>query len=303
MFRSLPQLEAYYWVARLGSFRAAAERLALTQPSISIRIRELEAAAGGDLFARSSRGIRMTDKGRAMFDHVERIISLLSDLDGHVRDVGPLRGLLRLGVPDSFALCCLSRFMHALEMHHPELNVAVTVDNSRVLTQRLEEGLLDLAIVAQPDSTRIFRLDFIGQQLLSWVASPRLDLPQKSFSPDDIKQLPILTNPSPSPTYSILMDWFASHGLIPARINTCNSIAAIEQVAVEGDAVCVLPTCVAQHHLKSGSLIELDVSPVLPAQEIFLASPRGITARTVPRITDILEYAIEGTGFIVRESR
>ena len=45
MFRSLPQLEAYYWVARLGSFRAAAERLWLTQPSISIRIRELEAEA------------------------------------------------------------------------------------------------------------------------------------------------------------------------------------------------------------------------------------------------------------------
>ncbi len=41
MFRSLPQLEAYYWVARLGSFRAAAERLGLTQPSISIRISSL----------------------------------------------------------------------------------------------------------------------------------------------------------------------------------------------------------------------------------------------------------------------
>ena len=47
---SLAQLEALHWVVRLGSFRAAATRLNLTQPAVSVRIRELEAAAGGKLF-------------------------------------------------------------------------------------------------------------------------------------------------------------------------------------------------------------------------------------------------------------
>jgi DNA-binding transcriptional LysR family regulator len=301
MFRSLPQLEAYYWVARLGSFRAAAERLGLTQPSISIRIRELEAEAGGALFARSSRGVRMTDKGRAMFDHVERVISLLGDLDGHVRDVGPLRGLMRFGVPDSFALCCLPRFMAALESLHPELNLAMTVDNSRVLAQRLEEGLLDLAILAQPELSRAFRFETLGQQSILWVASPAIGLPTRALSPDDIKQLPILTNPSPSPTFSILMDWFASHGLIPAKVSTCNSIAAITNVAVSGGSVCVLPTCVVQDYLVSGELVELPIHPPLPLQEIMIAYPRGGGARAIPRMVEIIGMAMHDTGFVTSE--
>ena len=105
MFRSITQLEAYYWVARLGSFQAAAERLGLTQPSISIRIKALEKEAGTRLFIRDGQGARLTERGRAMFDHVERVIGLLSDLDGQFGHADPLRGYLRLGVPDSFALC------------------------------------------------------------------------------------------------------------------------------------------------------------------------------------------------------
>jgi DNA-binding transcriptional LysR family regulator len=298
MLRSLPQLEAYYWVARLGSFRAAAERLGLTQPSISIRIRELETDAGGALFARSSRGVRMTDKGRAMFDYVERVITLLNDLNGHLRDSGPLRGLLRFGVPDSFALCCLPRSLAALERLHPDLHVAVTVDNSRILAQRLEEGLLDVAILAQPETNRWLRFEALGQQSISWVASPAIELPARSLSPDDIKQLSILTNPSPSPTHSVLMDWFASHRLIPSKIITCNSIAAIVGVAVSGGGICVVPTCVVQEHLTSGELVELSVDPPLPNQEIAIAFPSGSAARTAPKMVQIIENSIQGTGFV-----
>lgn len=298
MFRSLPQLEAYYWVARLGSFRGAADHLGLTQPSISIRLKELETEAGGALFVRGARGIRMTDKGRAMFDHVERIIALLSDLDGHIREAGPLRGVLRVGVPDSFALCCLPRFMSCLEQEHPDLKLAITVDNSRVLTQRLEEGVLDLAVVAQPALAAGFRSELLGTQLLSWVASPSFISIEQPLRPDDLKQFPILTNPFPSPTFSILMQWFESQGLIPSKISTCSSIAAIEKLAVAGSGVCVLPTCVVQERLAAGNLVELTVSPLLPRQEIFLAYAKAATARAAPHMRELLLRAIAGTGFV-----
>lgn len=300
MFRSIPQLEAFYWVARLGSFRAAAERLGMTQPSISVRIKDLEGEAGGALFSRSTRGVRMTDKGRAMFDHVERVMALLGDLEGQVRDVGPLRGLLRLGAPDSFALRCLQPFMALLEKLHPDLNLAVTVDNSRVLNQKLDDGLLDLAILAQPETMRSIRLEMLGQQRLSWVASPAIDLPRRALVPADIKQLLILTNPSPSPTYSILMDWFATHGLVPLKVSTCSSISAIKNVVVGGTGIGVLPTCVAEEELTQHTLVELKVQPELPDQEVFIAYPRGIPARSVPKVLDIVRASTIGTGFIVQ---
>lgn len=300
MFRSIPQLEAYYWVARLGSFRAAAERLSMTQPSISVRIRDLEAEAGGALFLRSTRGAHMTDKGRAMFDHVERVMSLLGDLEGQVRDVGPLRGLLRLGAPDSFALRCLPPFMAMLEKLHPDLNLAVTVDNSRVLNQKLDDGLLDLAILAQPETMRSIRLEMLGLQRLSWVASPAIDLPNRALVPADINRLLILTNPSPSPTYSILMDWFATHGQVPLKVSTCSSIAAIKNVVVGGIGIGVLPTCVVETELTQRTLVELTVQPELPDQEVFIAYHRGIPARSVPKVLDIVRASTIGTGFVVQ---
>jgi DNA-binding transcriptional LysR family regulator len=298
MFRSFPQLETYYSVARLGSFRAAAEKLGVTQPSISVRIREMEAEAGGALFVRSSRGVRLTELGRSMFDQVERIMSLLSDLDGRVRSVGPLRGLLRLGVPDSFALCCMAKFMSIIEAEHPELTVSVDVQNSRLLGLRLEEGRLDLAILAQPESTA-FRLEALGEQVLSWVASPLDDTISRALGPSDLVKRQIFTNPSPSPTFSILMDWFAGHGLVPPRINTCNSIAAIQKVAVSGGGICVLPTCVIQDQLDDGTLVELDVGPTLPQQRMFAAYPKGGASRALPQMVAAIRRAIAGTDFVV----
>jgi DNA-binding transcriptional LysR family regulator len=298
MFRSFPQLETYYWVARLGSFRAAAEQLGVTQPSISIRIKELEGDAGGPLFARSSKGVRLTEQGRTMFEHVERIMSLLNDLDGRVRNIGPLRGLLRFGVPDSFALCCLAQFMHILEAEHPELNVSISVENSRLLAQRLEEGVLDLAILAEPESSAAFRLELLGRQVLSWVASPIDALPNRPLNPDDLSRRHILTNPSPSPTFSILMDWFAGHGLVPPRINTCNSIAAIQRVAVSGGCICVLPTCVIQGQLNNGTLVELNVDPALPKQSMFAAYSKGAVSRAVPKMVKAIRTAILNTDFV-----
>jgi DNA-binding transcriptional LysR family regulator len=298
MFRSFPQLEAYYWVARLGSFRAAAERLGVTQPTISIRVRDLEADAGGRLFSRSTRGVRLTDRGRTMFEHVERIMSMLNDLDGRVRDVGPLRGLLRLGIPDSFALRCLPSFMRILQADYPEITVSIIVENSRVLAQRLEEGVLDLAILAQPESFASFRLEGLGRQKLSWIASKTFGIANPHCNAEDLSRMPILTNPSPSPTFSILMDWFSNHGLVPLQINTCNSIAVIKEMVLNNGGICVIPTCIVQPNVLNGSLVELQVDPLLPKQSMFAAYPKRLVTRTVLHIITAIRRAIEGTDFV-----
>src|SRR5438552_18786755 len=103
MIKNLGHLEAYYWVARLGSFHGAARKLGLTQPAISSRIRELEQSLGFQLFQRSTRAVSCTDQGTAIFEYVERILSLTQELEERASNRGALGRLLRLGVPDSFA--------------------------------------------------------------------------------------------------------------------------------------------------------------------------------------------------------
>ena len=64
MTPTLSQLETFLWIARLGSFHAAAERLGLSQPSISLRIRELERSLGTPLFHRRGRGVVLSGMAR-----------------------------------------------------------------------------------------------------------------------------------------------------------------------------------------------------------------------------------------------
>jgi DNA-binding transcriptional LysR family regulator len=298
MLGNLRGLEAYYWAARLGGYGAAATHLGLTQPSISVRIKELEREVGTKLFYRAGRNVRLSDAGVAMFDYVERVLTLMHDLEGHVRGKGKLRGLIRLGVPDSFALLCLADLLKELDRAHPELNVAVTVDNSRALGQKLEEGTLDMAIMAEPQNSKLFRTESLGAQLVTWVASPAFAASSSPLQPKDLAGHQIVTNPSPSPTFSLVMDWFADSRFVPTRLSTCNSVAVIVELVSAGAAISILPVCIIQQHLRNKTLVALDFSPPLPKVEMYAAFPKTSISRAIPEIVKLARRILTNTGFV-----
>jgi DNA-binding transcriptional LysR family regulator len=298
MLGNLRGLEAYYWAARLGGYGAAATHLGLTQPSISVRIKELEREVGTKLFYRVGRNVRLSDAGVAMFDYVERVLTLMHDLEGHVRGGGKLRGLIRLGVPDSFALLCLADLLKELDRAHPELNVAVTVDNSRALGQKLEEGTLDMAIMAEPQNSKLFRTESLGAQLVTWVANPAFPASAGPLQPKDLAGHQIVTNPSPSPTFSLVMDWFADSRFVPTRLSTCNSVAVIVELVSAGAAISILPTCIIQEQLRRKTLVALNFSPPLPKVEMFAAFPKTSISRAIPEIVKLARRILTNTGFV-----
>src|SRR5882724_9783769 len=111
MRASLPQLESFYWVARLGSFHAAARRQNLTQPTISARIRELEASLGIKLFERSNRRAEITAIGYSILAQTEQILRTADEIDQQIYRRDPMRGLLRLGSAESAALSGLTEML------------------------------------------------------------------------------------------------------------------------------------------------------------------------------------------------
>src|SRR4051794_9502488 len=117
------QLEALVWIARLGSFRAAASQLGLTQPTISMRIRELERLLDTDLFERASRRATLTEHGRALVAHAERIVGLAEQMETAATSRPVQHGPIRLGAADTFALTCLPLLLARVEQLLPELRV------------------------------------------------------------------------------------------------------------------------------------------------------------------------------------
>lgn len=297
MIRSLPVLEAFYWVVRLGGFQAAATRLGVSQPTISTRVKELERRAGRPLVVRAGHRARATTHGAATFEYAGRILGLVQDLEGRLRSGGPLRGVLRIGTPDGFAMACLAGLLKLLKGTAPDLRLAVTVGNSRALEGRLRDGDLDLAILSDALETRDLRTQVLGEQEVAWVASPGLDLPPVLSAKDLIAQQ-IFTNPPPSHLFTVLMDWFGASGLMPPALSNCDSVAVIASLVTAGAGISILPLCIVEAQLAAGMLRCLDVKPAPPRQRIVAAWMPGAESRGVLEMVPAIRDVAGATRFL-----
>ena len=103
-----------------GSFHAASVELGLTQPSVSQRVRELETTLNTPLFIRRGPRVSLTAEGHALIDHARRLLDDATSIVARFRDRDPLRGLLRLGLNESFAMTCLPDLLQLLIEQHPD---------------------------------------------------------------------------------------------------------------------------------------------------------------------------------------
>ncbi len=297
MVRSLAHLEAFYWVARLGNFHAAAERLGVTQPTVSVRLRALERALGTPLIERNAQGARLTPQGVTMFDYVERIMALTSDLQERLQPGRRLRGRLRFGVSNGFALLCLADFMKVVRHAHPELEVAVRVGNSRVLAGGVLRQELDLAILSPSQATSRLVTEPMGLQEFAWVASPNLGL-EPPVAPEDLLRQQIFTDPAPSHLFAVLNDWFAEVGMQPPRLVQCDSVAVIATLVTAGAGISLLPVCLVEAGLTAGNVRLLEVTPKPYPQTIAAAYAPSADRAWMRQIVQIVRAVTSKTRFL-----
>lgn len=296
---TLAQLEAFYWIASLGSFHAAAARLRIAQPTISVRIRALEQSLKMPLFERRGRRVLLTPAGSELVEQVGRILTLTGDIAGKPPVDDPLRARLRLGAPDSFAMVCLPTMLRLLGREFPDLKVALTVENSAVLNQQVDAGELDVAFVSNPRVGNHARAEYLGLQDIGWVASPRLDLPKRALRPADLTRFPVFTNPEPSRLIEIVRDWFAGAGRDTVRISTCNSLAVIVRLTAAGAGISLLPIAIAQTELRSGTLRRLKVHPPIPPQHLAAVYRVGVEPTGIARVLSTARRVLAQKKFLL----
>jgi DNA-binding transcriptional LysR family regulator len=261
---TLSQLTAFLWVATLGSFRAAAEHLRLTQPTISLRIQTLEVQLATSLFERTGSRVRLTASGTLLLDYAQRILSLAGEATTRVGDKEGSRHRLRIGTVDSFALTCMPEILSKLTVEHPKTVIDITVGHTVLLQQKLIDGQLDIAVLgdAIPDDDLIETP--LARLRMAWVTSSKLKLRSTTVRPEDFIELQILTMPSDSRIYHILQQWFVPSGSLPQRICTCSSLATIVALLKVGFGVSLLPRFCVAEELRRHVLKELHTTPPVP---------------------------------------
>ncbi|HWZ39628.1 MAG TPA: LysR substrate-binding domain-containing protein [Bradyrhizobium sp.] len=150
---TLRQLRYFDALARHGHFGRAAEACSISQPALSMQIREMENALGGALLERSARQVALTKFGEELVQRVRDILRSVDELGDFARaSRDRLAGRLRIGMIPTIAPYLLPKVIQNLARVHPELDIHVRETLTPKLIKEVAEGRLDTAIVALPVS-------------------------------------------------------------------------------------------------------------------------------------------------------
>jgi DNA-binding transcriptional LysR family regulator len=291
---TLSQIEAFYWVAKLGGFRAASQRLHLSQPTISHRVGQLEDELGGKLFDRSAYRPVLTGLGASMLARAERLLSLADEIESHARNPDPLQGTLRIGAADSFAISHLPHLLTSLEHRHPLIDVDVSVNFSALIEKQLRDRELDIAFVTNPLRDRSVAVVPLYAIELVWAMAPRMIATGlgSTVTPRDLARKPILTNPAPSNLHTSIYDWFLTAGLTPSRTSTCNPLHVLVRLAAAGFGATLLPPEFLSHDVGRGTLMQFTPEPPIPPHELCAVYRSGGKNEGVKQVVNMAAHIL-----------
>jgi DNA-binding transcriptional LysR family regulator len=140
-------LHTFVAVARAGGFSAAGDALLRSQPAISRRIAQLEAELGAALFDRGSGGVVLSDAGRALLPHAERVLAALDDADAAMGEFKAAPdGRVELAVVGTLAGAELTRPLRRFMARHPKAQVGLSTGTSAVVSERVRRGEASLGV-------------------------------------------------------------------------------------------------------------------------------------------------------------
>ena len=172
---TLRQLRYFDALARHGHFGRAAEACSISQPALSMQIKEMEEALGGVLLERSARQVALTKFGEEIVQRVRDILRSVDELGDFARaSRDRLAGRLRIGMIPTIAPYLLPKVIENLARMHPELDIHVRETLTPKLIKEVAEGRLDTAIVALPVSEPSLTEVACSRKISCWCGRARM---------------------------------------------------------------------------------------------------------------------------------
>lgn len=270
------QLQVFRAVCTSLSYSRAAEEMALTQPAVSLQIRQLEELLDQPLFDYVGRKLYLTDAAQALLKASDDVFARLDSLDMQLADLqGTLQGQLSLAV-ESSAQYVTPHLFAAFRQQHPEVSLQLTVVNHGAAVKRLSVNRDDLLIMSQvPQNMALDFLPFLNNPI---VAVARPDHPlcsEDALTLQDLTHWPLLVREQGSGTRQACEEYCHQKRAHFAQSIELGSLEAQREAVQAGLGLAFLPRHTVSLELASGQLRELPVQE-LPLQRSWcIVHPRG----------------------------
>ncbi|MEO0387468.1 MAG: hydrogen peroxide-inducible genes activator [Pseudomonadota bacterium] len=267
---TLKQLRYFDALARHQHFGRAAEACAISQPALSLQIKELEAMFGAPLVERSARRVALTAIGEGFILKAREILLAVDELSDLVRaSHGPLAGRLRLGVIPTVAPYLLPNVIAALSAQYPNLDLELREAVTRSLVEDLEAARLDLAIVALPISEPAVRELALFDEAFVLVR-PRREAENPVPSPRALQAMRLLLLEEGHCFRDQALSFCELDGAQPRQLMEGSSLSTLVQMVSAGMGVTLIPEMALTLEMRSADVAVARFPPPAPQRTIGL---------------------------------
>ncbi len=276
MHLTLRQLKVFESAARHLNYTRAAEELFLTQPAVSMQIRQLEEALGLPLFEQLGKRIHLTEAGQEVLGYARAITQQLDDLESILnRFKGLSGGRLRISVATT-ANYFIPTLLGSFSRRYPEVTVSLDVTNREALLRQLSENTVDLVIMGQPPAEADVDAEPFMENPLVIVAPPEHPLAKKKRIPLKRLQEEIFLVREPGSGTRIAMErFFNERGMKLKTGMEVGSNEAIKQSVQAGLGLGLLSRATIEQELELKRLVVLDVAEFPIMRHWYVVHRRG----------------------------
>lgn len=258
------QLEALYWIAKLGGFAQAANQLHTSQSAVSKRVHELELLFDTELFDRTQRTARLTEKGEEMFVLASKLLEQRDAAVEQFSKPGVVERRLRIGVTELTAMTWLPRLVGLIQQHYPKVILEPDVDDSLQLRDKLLADELDLVIVPDTFADSRMQSKAIGKVQSAWMCKPGVVQATGTVRLHELARHRMLVQGNNSGTGRAYDAWMKDQGVQPSDTIVVSNLVALTGLTVSGLGVSYLPRQCLDPLVSAGMLAVIDVVPALP---------------------------------------
>jgi DNA-binding transcriptional LysR family regulator len=293
------QLEVLAAVGREGSVTAAAESLHLTQPAVSMQLRQLERQLELTLFETVGRRLQITEPGKELAQLAVELLARIDDLEQTARSLrGVGHGRVRLGVVSTakyFAPRLLAQFVKL----HSGVEFKLTIHNRAEIIDQLQSYAIDLGIMGQPpEGMQLDGTAFAPNPLVA-IAAPSHPLSlRRRLNPHDLADQAFIVRETGSGTRSAMDRYLIEHDVKIRRVMEADSNETIKQAVMAGIGLGFVSLHTVRAELAAGRIAVLDVSG-LPLQRQWYAV-HSRQRRLTPAAEEFLHYLLREADALMR---
>jgi DNA-binding transcriptional LysR family regulator len=260
MNMTLHQLKTFIAVAEHGGLTAAAEKLHMTQPAVSIQVKLLEDYYGLPLLEVVGKKVYLTDVGRMLYQTAKATLAQLAELETEFSHIqGGMKGRLSVSVV-STAKYFVPHLLGQFHREYPDVEICLNVTNRAIVLERLQNNSDDLVILSQlPEKLPIIAEQFLEDELVIPAPPDHPFAKQHGIELSALKNEPFIIRERGSGTRMVMEQVFKKHHLNPRVVMEFGSSSAIKQAVIAGFGLSFLSKMSIENELLLNKLVILDI--------------------------------------------